>query len=82
VTNTNTSQFFVTKMHVLVTISASQLGVAYWVIWCVWLPGRVRTQARVAGAGGWGVEVCVCQGASGHCGAVIIVRGKRWKAME
>ncbi|KAJ6517472.1 APC amino acid permease [Mycena vitilis] len=27
-------------MHVVVTIAASQLGVAYWAIWSVWLPRR------------------------------------------
>lgn len=27
-------------MHVVVTLAASQLGVAYWAIWAVWLPRR------------------------------------------
>ncbi|KAJ7131513.1 APC amino acid permease [Mycena crocata] len=27
-------------MHVVVTLAASQLGVAYWAIWSVWLPRR------------------------------------------
>ncbi|KAJ7691047.1 APC amino acid permease [Mycena rosella] len=27
-------------MHVVVTLAASQLGVAYWYVWCVWLPKR------------------------------------------
>ncbi|KAJ7121490.1 hypothetical protein C8R44DRAFT_786325 [Mycena epipterygia] len=37
--------FFVTNvflalMHVVVTLAAAQLGVAYWAIWAVWLPRR------------------------------------------